>query len=141
MVVVVVVEGEEADEGAGTGTMAMPAEEVVVVVVAELEVVVEEVVGLGLGEAVTVGVMMTVDVELMAPEGPFGPSQLSVCFILRLYNWNETHNQCPHTNSPECSNLRPDCLDSSYIPHHKSSPSPSTFAPARNIPRRRGQCP
>jgi len=75
--VVVAVEGD--DEGGGTGTIAMMDEEAVVVVVVGLEeVVVEEEVGLGLGEpeAVTVGVMTTVDVELIAPEATFKPSQL-----------------------------------------------------------------
>lgn len=52
--------------GAGTGTMAMIEEEEadVVVVAVRLEVVFEEDVGLA---AVTVGVMTTVAVELMAP--------------------------------------------------------------------------
>lgn len=73
---VVAVEGE--DVGGGTGTIAMMDEEAdVVVVVGPEEVVVEEEVGLGLGEAeaVTVGVMTTVDVELIAPIPTINPSQ------------------------------------------------------------------
>lgn len=68
--VVVGFEGE--DEGGGTGTTAMIEE--------EADVVVDKEVGLGIGEAegdaVTVGVMTTVDVELIAPINTFKPSQL-----------------------------------------------------------------
>ncbi len=75
-IVVVAVEGE--DLGGGTGTIAMIDEEAnVAAVVRPEEVVVEEEVGLDLGkaEAVTVGVMTIVDVELIAPKATFEPSQ------------------------------------------------------------------
>jgi len=78
--VVVAVEGE--DVGGGTGTIAMIDEEAdVVVVVRPEEVVVEEEVGLGLGEAeaVTVGVMTTVDVELIAPIPTIPSAVSSLC--------------------------------------------------------------